>query len=222
MKSITAQQSRDARRELGLSQADVTKALDINRQYLSEFETGFSTRLTETQLKKLRTYYESKIAEANENGEEITLIFGELEPEPPTIAIENHRTKRLTFQISDEVSDVTLNSTLEVINDNDDELIELLSTTVTREDALFGKGVLSEASLEALRRSFTLLSTNYLLIRTLTGWPKLGLTASNLTPANDSVLGLMIDNTYEWFQHFDQADDPQNEIDQTAENEVKE
>ena len=61
MQSITAQQSRDARRELGLSQADVTKALNFNRQYLSEFETGFSKRLTDAQLNKLRTFYESKI-----------------------------------------------------------------------------------------------------------------------------------------------------------------
>lgn len=57
MSLITAQQSRDARRELSLSQTDVTKALDLNRQYLSEFETGFSTRLTNAQLKKLRKFY---------------------------------------------------------------------------------------------------------------------------------------------------------------------
>ncbi len=81
MKSITAQQSRDARRELGLSQADVTKALELNRQYLSEFETGFSTRLTNAQLKKLRAFYEDKITEANANGEDITLTFGEPETE---------------------------------------------------------------------------------------------------------------------------------------------
>ncbi len=84
MQPITAQQSRDARRELGLSQADVTNALDFNRQYLSEFETGFSTRLTNAQLKKLRTFYEEKISEANNNGEGITLTFGKDEHEKPS------------------------------------------------------------------------------------------------------------------------------------------
>jgi len=222
MQPITAQQSRDARRELGLSQANVTKALDFNRQYLSEFETGFSTRLTETQLKKLRSYYESKIAEANVNGEEITLTFGEPQPESPTISIENHITKRLTFQVADEVSEETLNSTLEVINDSDEELIELLSTVVVRDEALFGKGELSHETLKALRRAFTLLSTNYLLIRTLTGWPKLGLSASNINPATDSVLELIIEDVYDWFRHFEEIDDQKNEADPTEETKENE
>ena len=50
----------------------ITNALVFTRQYISEFETGFSTRLTNAQLKKLRTYYEEKIADANNNGEDIT------------------------------------------------------------------------------------------------------------------------------------------------------
>lgn len=213
MLNITAQQSRDARRELGLSQADVAKTLDFNRQYLSEFETGFSTRLTNAQLKKLRKFYEAKIEEANENGEEITITFGEPEPEQPTIAIENYHAKRLAFKIGDEVSDKTLSDTLEVINDNDDELITLLPTVVSREESFFGsgKGALSEASLESLRRAFTLLSINYLLIRTLTGWPKLGLSASDINPVTDSILDVIINDVYEWFQHFEENNIQENE-----------
>lgn len=198
--SITAQQSRDARRELGLSQADVTKALSLNRQYLSEFETGFSTRLTNAQLKKLRSFYEDKIAEANSNGEDIALTFGETESNSSPASIETHPTKRLTFQVEDTVSDETFNSTLNTINQNDKLLVELLTAKVIRDDAIFGVGELSQSTLEALRESFSRLAANYLLIRSLTSWPKLGLSASNINPATDSILGLVIGEVNESFQ----------------------
>ncbi len=192
MQTITAQQSRDARRELGLSQADVTKALDFNRQYLSEFETGFSTRLTASQLKKLRTFYEAKIEEANTNGESITLTFGANEATKTPATLENYTAKRLTFAVSDEVSDATFASTLSTIDDNDKKLVALLTSTVARDAAVFGDGELSSTTIDALRESFSLLAANYLLIRSVTGWSQLGLSASNINPATDSVLGLVM------------------------------
>jgi len=192
MKFITAHQSRDARRELGLSQADVTKTLELNRQYLSEFETGFSTRLTNAQLKKLRAFYEEKITEANSNGEEITITFGEAETEKPTATVETFTAKRLTFLVEDEVSDETFTSTLKTIEENDKRLADLLTSTVVRDATMFGEGELSTATLEGLRESFSLLAANYILIRSLTGWKQLGLSASNINPATDSILGLVI------------------------------
>lgn len=167
MQPITAQQSRDARRELGLSQSDVTKALEFNRQYLSEYETGFSTRLTNAQLNKLRAFYEEKIAEANASGESITLTFGKAEADKLPASLESYSAKRLTFQVPDEVSDETFNSTLKTIGENDKLLAELLTSTTMRENALFGAGELSTGTLEALRESFSRLAANYLLIRSL-------------------------------------------------------
>lgn len=199
MNTITAQQSRDARRELSLSQADVTKSLELNRQYLSEFETGFSTRLTNAQLKKLRTYYENKITEANANGEGITLSFGTTEAEKLPATVETYNAKRLTFQVSDEVPDETFASTLKTIGENDKLLTELLTSTIVRDDALFGTGELSQTTLEALREAFSRLAANYLLIRSLTSWPQLGLSASNINPATDSVLGLVMGEVNESF-----------------------
>lgn len=199
MQTITAQQSRDARRELSLSQADVTKALAFNRQYLSEFETGFSTRLTNAQLKKLRAFYEEKITEANNNGEGITLTFGLAEPDKTKAAVETYTAKRITFQVADEVPDETFNSTLKTISENDKLLVELLTSTIVRDDALFGTGELSKTTLEALREAFSRLAANYLLIRSLTSWSQLGLSASSINPATDSILGLVMGEVNESF-----------------------
>jgi len=199
MQSITAQQSRDARRELGLSQADVTKALGFNRQYISEWETGHSSRLTNTQLKKLRSFYEEKITEENASGETITLTFGADTSEKPPGAVENYTAKRITFPVADGVPDEVFVSTLDTISGNDKRLVELLTSTIVRDGTMFDSSELSQATLEALREGFSRLAANYLLIRSLTGWPQLGLAASNINPATDSILGLVMGEVNESF-----------------------
>lgn len=77
MSVITPTQSREARRELGISQADVAGAINVNRVYVSEFESGNLIRLTNAQLRKLRAFYENKIEEARANGDDIAVVFGE-------------------------------------------------------------------------------------------------------------------------------------------------
>ena len=128
------------------------------------------------------------------------LTFGEDEPEKSNITLENHTVKRLTFQVDDQVSDETLNSTLKTIFDNDNLIGELLTTTIVRDQALFCQVELSKNTLENLREAFSRLSANYLLIRSLTGWPQLGLSASNLNPAADSILGLVMTEVIESFR----------------------
>lgn len=217
MQAISAQQSREARRELGLSQSDVTKTLDFPRQYLSEFETGFSTRLTSSQLKKLRTFYEEKAEEANENGGEVILDFGETEESNESTERDTYPVKRVSFAVSDEVSDETFNSTLSTIDTNDKKLVELLSSAAVRDSAIFGEGELTEPTLEALRESFSLLAANYLLIRSISGWSQLGLSASNINPAMDSVLALIVGEVSESFANaglINTESDSENEGDE--------
>lgn len=183
---ITAQQSRDARRELGLSQADVTKALDLNRQYLSEFETGFSTRLTASQLKKLRTFYEEKITEANANGEKIELTFGEDSPpiqEAPKI--EHFSSKRITIAVADDVPLEVLATSLDLIRDNDIRIAELLDHQAERDDGYLGSGDFTASSKEDLQEIYGLLSLNYIIYRSLGGWPAL-----MIPPSKDSLASI--------------------------------
>ena len=197
---ITAQQSRDARRELGLSQADITNALGFTRQYISEFETGFSTRLTNAQLKKLRAFYEDKIKIANENGEDISLSFDTAEIEKPASKVETFTSKRITFPVDDSVSDATFAATLDTIHINDKALVNLLNTVAERSESMFGEGDLNENTLINLRECFTLLSANYLMLRSITGWPQLGLSASNEKLATNTVLALMMNEVKASFE----------------------
>lgn len=180
MQSITAQQSRDARRELSLSQADVTKALGFNRQYLSEFETGFSKRLTDAQLKKLRTFYETKIAEANTNGESITITFGDSSIQKSStdntantsIDHENiHRTmlavRHLT--IDPKLSNTQIQAILEKIYIYDAEAEEALSQKAVRAD--FSDFDWRKKTEDSLKQVFGSFAASYVLMRHLQGRP---------------------------------------------------
>lgn len=175
MSTVAAQQSRNARRELGLSQADVTKALGFNRQYISEFETGFSTRLTNAQLKKLRTYYEEKITEANANGEVITLTFGNAEIENPQLVTDLANTEGIQhtllavrhLSIDQRLDAGQITGILEKVAINDREAEDLLNEKAER-------GVFSDWSERTdsyLKQVFGLFAANYVLMRHLQGRP---------------------------------------------------
>lgn len=206
MNFITAQQSRDARRELSLSQTDVTKALDLNRQYLSEFETGFSTRLTNVQLKKLRKFYENKIEEFNQSGEEIDLSFGSDETDDSTISLEKYQSRRLVFKVGDQVSEEEFNNAQKAIKTNDLRLAELLNLHASRDEGFLGDGSFTPEALANFREAFSRLSSNYLIIRSLTGWPLLGLSAGNIKPSQDSIFALLRSEFVKSYRSYDETD----------------
>lgn len=120
MSLITPTQSREARRELGISQADVAGAINVNRVYVSDFESGNLVRLTKAQLRKLRAFYETKIDEARTNGDDIMVVFGEPEADQdsqeklsakalaPSTATRN--LARRVFEIDDAIPDDVVES----------------------------------------------------------------------------------------------------------------
>lgn len=204
MSIITPDQSRQARKEFGLSQADVAEATGVKRQYLSEFESDTAQRFTSTQLRKLRTFYESKLAEVREAGEGIELTFGDEAPESeaaaPAGTIEAVKAKRFHFPVDDAVPDATLSKVLASIRTNDRKLTDLLTMTAEREDALFGEGDYTEDVQQAFREAFSLLACNYLMVRSLGGWPEIGLAAAGENLAGDTVLSAIIDNARGTFE----------------------
>lgn len=199
---ITADQSRQARREFGLSQADVAEATGLKRQYLSEFESDTALRFTASQLRKLRAFYEGKLTEAREAGEQIELAFGseDAAPESPAPAIETIKAKRFHFPVDDSVSDDTLASVLATIRANDRKLSDLLTQEVMRDDSIFGSGDFTEETLQALRDSLSLLACNYLMVRAVSGWPEIGLSASNDSIAGNQVLSAILDSMRDKFE----------------------
>lgn len=200
MQIITPTQSREARRELGVSQADVATALGISRPYLSEYELGNTVRLTKSQLRKLRSHYEEKIAAAKEEGDEIEITFGEVAPELLPIRVEQVASSQCVFPIGKGVSEEVVASTLATIAGNDKKLSNLLNAVATRESAFFGAGEFSEETLADFREAFSLLATNYLLIRTVGTWPEIGLSAGNMNIAENSVLAGLFSEVAPYFE----------------------
>ncbi len=199
MSIISPTQSREARRELGISQADVATALGISRPYISDFESGNLIRLTNNQLRKLRTHYEEKIAAAKEAGDEIEIAFGDAAPEVVTLRFESVTEKKLVLGSSNDVSDEVVSSVMATITDNDKEVSAILNSIATRDQAIFGEGGLSEETLGNLRQAFSLLAGNYLLVRSIGGWPEIGLSAANMNIADNSLLQLVIKNAEHQF-----------------------
>lgn len=200
MTIITTDQSRQARRELGLSQADVEAGTGLKRQYVSEFEAGTSNRFTRSQLRKLIDFYQAKIEEARAAGDEIDVVFGEEEAASSAPSIETVKAKRFHFPVDDAVSDDTLASVLAAIRANDRKLVDLLTQEAQRDDGLLGSGDFTDDTLQALRDSMSLLACNYLMVRAVTGWPEIGLSASNDSIADNKVLAAIIGSMRDQFE----------------------
>lgn len=196
---LTSDQSRQARRELGLSQSDVEAGTGLKRQYLSEFESETSNRFTRSQLRKLVEFYTAKIAEAKAAGDEIDITFGD-DAESPAPSVEVVKAKRFHFPVDDAVSDDTLASALAAIRTNDRELIDLLTQEAKRNDGFFGSGDFTEDTLKAMRDAMSRLASNYLMIRAVSGWPEIGLSASNDSITGNSVLSTIIDSVRDQFE----------------------
>lgn len=200
MSIITPAQSREARRELGVSQADVAGAVGISRPYLSDFESGNLIRLTKNQLRKLRSHYEEKISAAKEAGEDIEITFGEAVPSVLPIRIEQVASSQCVFPIGKGVPAETVAATLATISEIDKKLATLLTCAAQRDAGFWGSGEFSEETLAAFREAFALLACNYLLIRTIGGWPEIGLSASGMAIAENTVLAEMFKEVTPYFE----------------------
>ncbi|OIQ92426.1 hypothetical protein GALL_256470 [mine drainage metagenome] len=209
--ALTRAEFDEALIRLRLNVSEVSRETGISRSYCSEFRNG-DRHLRPEHLAKLKDYFESKglVFEYNSPKHE------EPDAEILKAAAETFSPKRMTMQVSDAVSDETLLSTFKTMAENDDHLVKLLTTTIVRDEALFGTGELSEETLEGLRESFSLLAANYLLMRSLMGWPQIGLIASNINPATDSVLGLIMNQAIESFKSAGLITEPQTENEEVA------
>lgn len=165
---ITPDQCRKARRELSLSQGDVAAATGLNRVYISDFENGGTNRLTTGQQKKLVDFFKGKLEEAQDNGEELDLTFGQTEDpagsdlkESP--ALRSTAIACLHFAISPDIPAPDVLKIIRQIEDNEEQLEELLSKDA-KEAGLFGMGSQWDSETEAdMQDAIGLMAANFVL-----------------------------------------------------------
>lgn len=165
---ITPDQCRTARRELSLSQGDVAATTGLNRVYISDFENGGTNRLTTGQQKKLVEFFKGKLEEAQDNGEELDLTFGQ--PEDPaapapqeSTALRSTAIACLHFAISPNIPKPDLLKIVRQIEDNEAQLEELLGKDA-KEAGLFGMGSQWDGETQAdMQAAFGLMAENFVL-----------------------------------------------------------
>jgi len=102
--------------------------------------------------------------------------------------------------VDDVVSDDTLSSVLATIRTNDKKLTDLLTQEAKRDDGFLGSGDFTGETLQALRDALSLLACNYLMVRAVSGWPEIGLTASNDNIAGSKVLSAILASMRDQFE----------------------
>ncbi|BCM23826.1 helix-turn-helix domain-containing protein [Methyloradius palustris] len=162
---------------LRLNVSEVSKETNIPRSYMSEFRNG-DRQLRPEHLAKLKDYFESK-----------GIVFEDSPPEPashPPATLPNAPPLAAApykfLPVYLDVDQPAVIKTQGVIQDNDARLAVLLQQTASRDDGFFSESEFSEDTQEALQEVFTLMAANYVLWRSLSGWPALGLSASGADP----------------------------------------
>ncbi len=174
---LTPEQSRRARREFGLSQADVATVISVNRVYISDFENGGTNRLTKGQQRKLVALYLEKLEEARANGEEIDLELFDPDAEQtpkatPTLTDLDNRedlTRALLcvrhFSLSPALDGDQITTALARMDENDATIRALMDKPA--EPGLFSDW--NDVTESRLQEVFGLLAENFLLFRHLQG-----------------------------------------------------
>lgn len=160
---VTAEQSRAARFQLGLTQANVIEESSLPGHKLKNFETG---RFVPDMpfLENLRDYYASKGIDFNETAAAAAPTPAQEVVSPPGGAIVRP-IHRQAFYVSDALSPEIVNQVLERMDQNDERIAGLLLSPAK-------SGLLTEYSDEteaAVRELFGALAENHLAFRLLQG-----------------------------------------------------
>ena len=147
---ITAEQSRAARQQLGLTQAQVIEQGNITSYKLKQFESGRFTPDTAF-LDALRNFYVEQGADLDEkpvSGEKIVKSVS-----------------RMCFYVADAITEDQLEAALKRLDATDDRVAELLPQAVEESwTSAYGEG-----TEDALREVYQRLAEGYLLFRMLQG-----------------------------------------------------
>ena len=173
---VTAEQSRAARFQLGLTQANVIEQGELAGHKLKNFETGrFIPDMAF--LQSLREFYEGRGIDFNEQISD--------EPKKPTPGagiVVPMQTSR--FVVDPELPQEQVDSILDRMDANDARIAELMSRSL--EKGMFSS--YSEKTVADTQELFGLMAENYLLFRTLQGRNILAPIPEKSTPTNQADL----------------------------------
>lgn len=175
---LTRQEFDEAIVKLRLNVSEVSKEVGIPRSYMSEFRNG-DRQLRPEMLGKLKDYFESKGIEFETVAEVIEKDISA----PVPIAQQSSASSPYRFwPVYLEVDQPIVLKTLGSIQDNDARIAVLFQQAAARGSGFLEDGGFTDDTKDALQEVFSLMSLNYALFRTLSGWPALGLAYSHEDP----------------------------------------
>lgn len=154
----------DALVSLRTTLAEVSKATQIPRSYLSEFRAG-DRRLRPEQLAKLRDHFESQGVEFEDADDDSERRDS---PNATGAKLRTRSENRTYLPIGDGVPIDTAEQALGMIADAEVRLAVLLQQRANR-DAIFGEGEMSDETIGALQEAFALLAKVGALLLLLRG-----------------------------------------------------
>lgn len=167
---IQPAQSKNARRTLGLTQAQLAEQAGASLSYIKRFETGRESGGPKFQQKLIDFFTSQQI-----NLDDMT---DEVKP-PGTASPSGYKmvknAARQCFFIDDRLPQDVIDSALDRMDANDDRIVELLP--ITAKSGLLG---LSKDAEDALRETYQRAAESYLLFRMLQG-------RNIITPPADNV-----------------------------------
>lgn len=160
--TITADQSRRARRSLGITQAKLAEETGLNATLIKHFETYRIENPPQDFQRKLVDYYAGKgldvAAPAN------STVASE-ERKPGANIVKDVAIPRISFLVSDKLSQEEIEALLERMEENDDHIYDLVKKETAK--GLFGGH--SDATVSENQELFASLAENYLIFRHLQG-----------------------------------------------------
>lgn len=158
---ITADQSRRARRSLGITQAKLAEETGLNTTLIKHFETYRIENPPQDFQTKLVDYYTGKgldvATPANSTAAD--------ERKPGANIVKDIAIPRISFLVSDKLNQDEIEALLERMEENDDRIYDLVKKETAK--GLFGGH--TDATVAENQELFASLAENYLIFRHLQG-----------------------------------------------------
>ena len=153
-------QSKNARRALGLTQAQLAEQAGASLSYIKRFETGRESGGPKFQQKLIDFFTSQKI-----NLDDVTDEVMSSKAPHPRLAVGTV----CFFPIRPDLDEASVRSVMQELDRNDERIVKLFAMEATRAPAFVGEGEYSEETQAAGRELFALCAANYMLVRYLTG-----------------------------------------------------